>query len=384
MSDFIYLNQCSGALEVEPLLRDAFSGWEEGAGIFSYLGTAETLPWSEDSHIDNSVLDLLYFGNHSGAKFCAPIVKVLLDEGEVPAASRAILAKMIMSKYYYNWKSLWETNVAVYNPLYNYDLHDERVLSASKDETSVIDGSLRRTGTDTLAHGKVETTDSTESEAETTEYGKTETTTHGKQTTDTTQHGETETITHGKSVTDATVHGKTETTTHGKQTTDNTFKFGFNSGDTTPAPSDRDIVAESGTTAVANSGTDSETVTESGTTATSHGGTDTRTLRDSGTTAIADSGSDSTDISRDVEKTVTNSGSDIQTKNLLDENDVTETLEHTSEETEASHRYGNIGVTTTQKLLKEERELWIWNYFEQVFNDLDRELSLAFHSPTRI
>ena len=45
---------------------------------------------------------------------------------------------------------------------------------------------------------------------------------------------------------------------------------------------------------------------------------------------------------------------------------------------------GNIGVTTTQKLLQEERELWIWNFFDQVFNDLDRELALMFHDSCRV
>ena len=54
------------------------------------------------------------------------------------------------------------------------------------------------------------------------------------------------------------------------------------------------------------------------------------------------------------------------------------------EENESIHRAGNIGVTTTQKLIQEERDLWIWNFFDQVFNDLDRELALMLHDPCRV
>ena len=54
------------------------------------------------------------------------------------------------------------------------------------------------------------------------------------------------------------------------------------------------------------------------------------------------------------------------------------------EEEETIHRAGNIGVTTTQKLIQEERDLWLWNFFDQVFNDIDRELALMFHDPCRV
>ena len=54
------------------------------------------------------------------------------------------------------------------------------------------------------------------------------------------------------------------------------------------------------------------------------------------------------------------------------------------EEEETTRRAGNIGVTTTQKLIQEERDLWLWNFFDQVFNDLDRELALMFHDPCRV
>ncbi len=347
MSDFIWLNPFTPYVEPEPILREVFTGWKEGEGIFTYLADATTLPWADEESVDNSVLDISYFGNHSGSKFCSPLVKVLLEDGEVPSASRETIAKIIVSKYFRNWKALWDTNVAVYDPLNNYDITEERELEATKDETKETDGTMRRTGTDTLAHGRIESTEYSDSEDETVEYGKTDTTTHGKQTSD------------------ALLHGENETVTHGKTTSDNTFRFGFNTVDS-PAPTDRESIGESGTTQTA------------------HSGTDTRTIGESGTTRVAESGEDSTSIEKSGDRTVTNSGSDTQTKNLTDTNDVTETIDHDASETETTHRYGNIGVTTTQKLMQEERELWLWNYFEQIFSDLDRELALAFHDPCRV
>ena len=39
-------------------------------------------------------------------------------------------------------------------------------------------------------------------------------------------------------------------------------------------------------------------------------------------------------------------------------------------------RKGNIGVTTSQQMIQSERELWLWNFYEQIFSDIDREITL--------
>ena len=80
----------------------------------------------------------------------------------------------------------------------------------------------------------------------------------------------------------------------------------------------------------------------------------------------------------------TDSGTDTQTKDLLDTTDGRTVEDNEGTEHEEIYRYGNIGVTTTQKLLQEERDLWIWNYFNEIFKDLDKELALAFHDPCRV
>ena len=55
-----------------------------------------------------------------------------------------------------------------------------------------------------------------------------------------------------------------------------------------------------------------------------------------------------------------------------------------TEESETTTRSGNIGVTTTQAMLKSERELWMWNFFDQVYKDIDSVLSLPIYDACRV
>ena len=261
----------------EPILRDVFDGWELGTGLFSFLAAQGTMPWANAENVDNSVLDIAYFGNHSGGKFCAPLVKLLInDEGVIPTAARITIAKIIISKYLNNWNQLWETNVAVYSPIHNYDMHEERDLATTDDNVETTDGELSRTGTEGLTHGMVESTQ----------------------------------------------HGRTEDNVN--------YKYGLNTTVYQQNRSDENVSTEGGTT------------------------------------------------------TTTDSGTDTTTRNLVDSTDQKVTEDNEGTEHEETHRYGNIGVTTTQKLLQEERNLWLWNFFDEVFNDLDKELALAFHDPCRV
>ena len=274
MSDFfpfVYYDS-----DPEPILRDVFSGWESGTGLFAYLAAQHNMPWTAEN-IDNLVLDIAYFGNHSGGKFCAPLVKLLInDDGVVPVAARLTIANLIIAKYLKNWNRLWETNVAVYSPIHNYDMYEERDLATTDDNVETTDGELSRTGTEGLTHGMVEST----------------------------QHGRTE---------------------------DNVgYKYGLNTTVYQQNPSDENMSTEGGTTVT------------------------------------------------------TDSGTDTTTRNLVDSTDQTVTEDNEGTEHEETHRYGNIGVTTTQKLIQEERNLWLWNFFDEVFNDLDKELALAFHDPCRV
>lgn len=283
MSDFYWFNPFFESSKPEPILREAFA-WEDN-GIFVAIKAAADakgieLPWDGE---DAETLDLTYFGNHSGGKFCSPVVKLFLqtesmvdEDGRINSTGARKLADILLRKYFTNWKSLWATNVASYDPIHNYNMYEERDLTTTEDEEVVTDGTLARTGTDTLQHGMV------------------------------------------------------ETVAHGRTSEEMTYRYGINTDTENPKPSDKVDTEEGGAT------------------------------------------------------TTTDSGSDVQTKNLQDKNDVTETTDNDGTEHEEIHRYGNIGVTTTQKLIQEERQLWLWNYFDQIFTDLDRELALSFHDPCRV
>lgn len=253
MGDIIWLRPYFGHPDPEPILRDVFDGWIDGDGIFRYLSAVTTLPWSGVETVDETSLDIAYFGNHSGGKFCSPLVKLVLnDDGVVPETARETIAKLLISKYLPNWQHLWYTNEAVYSPIHNYDMTENRTLRTA-DSESVKDA---RSGTDS--------------------------------------------------------------TQHGMTTEEMNYKYGINTKTNDPKPSDKVTTQDGGKTVSTSESSDNRNKVGAG------------------------------------------------------------------EEEEEIHRAGNIGVTTTQKLIQEERELWIWNFFDQVFNDIDRELALMFHDSCRV
>lgn len=259
----------------ETILRDAFPDWSTGSGIFDEIMQTADMPWKDDENVTSLLLDLEYFGNRSGSKFCSPLVSHYLQNGEVTSTGREKLAEVIVAKYLTPWSRLWLTNVLSYSPTNNYDMTETRNTKKSSSGGEVSTESVSHTGTDTLQHGKVETVD------------------------------------------------------HAKTVDDLVSVYGLNTvGE--PKPSTKDFVEEGGST------------------------------------------------------TTTNSGSDVQTKNLNDSSLVNKNRADAGEENETVHRIGNIGVTTNQKLISEERNLWIWNFFEQVFRDVDKELTLAIFDPCRL
>ena len=190
--------------------------------------------------------------------------------------------------------------------------------------------------------------DMTESESEThaTAYGKTQ------QRTDNLSHGHTasETRTPNLTTTDAGNESATRTPNVTETRTPNTTEnqttgiYGFNSS--SASNSDTAQKTETGTETKVTTGTDANSIT-SGNTRTETG-TETRgttgTDTDTGTVTTSDSGRDTTTVTR----TLT--------------------------------RSGNIGVTTSQQMLQSERELWAWNFFNDVvFPAVDHVLTLPIY-----
>ena len=241
------------------ILRDAFDGWKTGSGLFATLALQGTMPWAT-SGIDSTTLNLAYFGNRSGGKFCAPLPQMLVDDdaGYILAADRVKLAKIIVAKYLVGWGHLWDTYEIDYDPTNSYDVTISRETVRAGSRENDNDKTLARTGTDTMAYGKTSGT------------------------------------------ADAS--------------------FGFNSSEAVP--------------------TDTSDTTEG--------------------------------------------GSDVDTKNLLDTT-AEDLVEATAdEEMETISKQGNNGIYTKQRLIEEDRSLWIWNFFESVFKDLDSELTLKYFDPCRV
>ena len=345
-----FINPFGDSTSNVPLLREAFPDWKSGSGIFSSLAEVGEVPWADDA--ESEILDIEYFGNRSGGKFVAPVIINLLgDDESLSDANRTILAKIIWTKYKEPWSRLWATNIVAYNPIHNYDMtetrHLEREDSEDEDET--------RTSVDSTTHGK--------KVDDTITHGKTlnDTTTHGKTVEDSTDHGKT--VASGRGTEDAS----SEITTHGKTIDAVDGLWGLNSGKDSK-PSDKSTTVEGGSTSV--TGQKSEGVSE----LTSEGGTTVETTTEGGTTQQVQTEGGST---RDVSQESGTTRTDVTESNSRD-------LGAERVEDETLRRSGNIGVTTSQKMVASEREIWLWNFFDQVYKDIDSVLALPFYDPCRI
>lgn len=89
----------------------------------------------------------------------------------------------------------------------------------------------------------------------------------------------------------------------------------------------------------------------------------------------------------------TNSGSDVTktsntgkvdtstTSTREDEGSDNTTDNNIGNETITRSRSGNVGQNSYQELLRQEFELWKWNFFYQVFDDVDKMLCLSVFDP---
>lgn len=257
--------------------KTLMEAWGEplSSGVFRLLrdltNASTRFPWLK-TDADSVLLDELYYRNHSGKKLVSNIITSSLNnKGNLPEASKIMLANIIALKYEENWRRLWETMVAEYSPISNYDVTTTRELSKEESE----DESLNKATS------------------------------------------EENVLTHGLSR--STVYGKTDTT--------NESTYGFNSAAGTPVPSGKVVDAASGA--------------------------DTTT----------DSGNDSTQIDRN--------------------DDASRLKAFEGAENEEIHKTGVIGTVSVQKLLSEEREVWTWSFYESVFADIDKVLTIAVYDGCR-
>ena len=126
------------------ILIEAFPKWKENKGIFEYFPDP---PWKDA--ISSVELNIEYFGNISGSKGISPLVSKMLTDGILEDSSRQALALLISSKFKVNWTRLWNAEIAVYDPVHNYDMHEEGTRTGNNRNESQ--------STDVTQHGRSNT-----------------------------------------------------------------------------------------------------------------------------------------------------------------------------------------------------------------------------------
>lgn len=63
--------------------------------------------------------------------------------------------------------------------------------------------------------------------------------------------------------------------------------------------------------------------------------------------------------------------------NLTDDDTYENTKKESEYENRELKRSGNIGVTTSQQMIQSERDLWMWNFYDKIFEDIDSLLTLS-------
>lgn len=319
-------------------LNDVVSGWATNGGIFQFLA-ALSVPWKGE--VEALPLDLQYHGNHSGGKVISPLVESLLQGDSLTHIEMGKLATVCVSMFGSNWQKLWDTLKFEYDPIENYNMVEE----GSDHTIGTTSGTSenKTTGTGVTTSGEDSTRNYTDSNDRTTTEDTTRTTTGSEQV----------------NVTGDSSHEYGETVGVEGTTSEEKDRgvYAFNSADV--SPSEKENRSENVGSTTTHGGTDKDTSK----------GTEERTRNDTETVDM-----DGTDKSK---RTVSDTYD--QTASETRETEGTETGSTSGKTDQTTDhrltRHGNIGVTTSQQMIESERELWVWNYFVQVFADLDKVLT---------
>lgn len=361
-------------------------------GVFGHCDYVfpETIDVTKDQ------LDFLFMSSFA-RRNPAPVIDLLHDESlgeddfsQLTDDELTQLANMMVAYYKPKWDKLGEIYAIEYDPIHNYmdDWEDEM------DETREIDRTIDRTSVDTydteVAHSSTRTDNLSELESrnltssntrtdnlsEEIEYGKTNT-----RTDDTSEE-----TTYGKSNlrTDNLSKSNTGTQTNAGNSTDTNSVWGFNSA-TDPVNSDRNI----GNTS--NTRTDNLLETDTGTVADTLSGSDvtdrTGTVTDAltGSDTKENTGTQTNQGTEGGSVTTTNTGTQQTAGTDATTGTNTRDVDETSTDDEDAHRdrrgrhFGNIGNLTSQQMIREEIELWKWNYIQSILEDARDFLTLPVY-----
>lgn len=162
----------------------------------------------------------------------------------------------------------------------------------------------------------------------------------------------------------------TTETTNTEQNT-NTKNNGTDSGTVTHVMTGDDITRNTGT--VTTGGTSAENSTNSNSIYgfNSESGSNSDSQNHTGSTTVNQT------ETRDTTDTLTHNTTDTETRDLnsgqIGSEKMTGTITH------EIHKHGNIGVTTNQQMLEEERKLWTWYFYNYIFTDVDKFLTISIY-----
>lgn len=129
-------------------LIDVFDDVLIDGGIFKALSLLE-VPWKDD--IDDTALDLEYYGNISGQKFVSPLLcRILGDNDKLTSANITTLANVLFAMFGKNWTELYATLSYEYNPISNYDMVETETSSGTTSDTLTHTGTQNTTHTGTV------------------------------------------------------------------------------------------------------------------------------------------------------------------------------------------------------------------------------------------
>lgn len=318
-----------------PTISDLFPNWIDGQAIFTRLNEMYDLPWKND--FDSLDIDIDYLGKY-GTRLVSNLAlqlinkykvfdkygRPIVDDNNEPLVTDdnlTMLCKIIWRRFGKNWQKLYDTLSFEYNPIENYSMNENENVKFTKDLTrkDVASGTNSSTETGTDSQTGKETTNGTETEQRT------------------------------ESGTNSHTSSKTNTGTVGVQNDGTGSIYGFNSS------AKSDVSATEGSSTTTNNLT--ESITESG--------TDSKTTNATNGSQLVVDSTNSKTINNEVESESTNN---------------VDTTEQDEQETTRSHsRSGNIGVTTSQQMIQAERELWLFDYFDTVYKQVNTIMTIPYY-----
>lgn len=349
----------------------------ESNNIFTAMQSLPDFDSTVFGNMTPEELNAEYIYNQSGEKKCSPLLRNAANSnitGVITSSQLDTFAGLIYHKFKDKWKRLYNTFIVDYNPIDNYNM-TETTHSDSQNGGGINTDS-------SITHGLKSVTDNTNT------TDTTVTLTHGHNIDTVATDKKTGTDTHNTDIditkkqtgtgSDTTTieHGKTVTTEASGNENQNRGIFGFNTQDDS-VPYDEMSNTNTGNSTVTDSGTDTTTQNITRDYTNTETGVNSDTITYDTTTSISHgethTGNDKTatvgEITSNV--TTTNSGTDTTISSSTDT--------RTNEKNSTVNRSGNIGVTTTQQMLTQERELLNADYYNTIYRDIDSVLCLSVY-----